>query len=544
MKRAFFTALTCLSLLSLVHSQSAQPLRVEIPVKAGANPVNFIPFGENGLCLFYPTRNDVGKDSISWSFVMLDKNLNESWRKLIPMHEDVNYLKGFARGKVIYLLFHDTQRKSEENIHVLFIYPALKIITEHKSSIPDRAEVADFEILDDLALIGYNLRKGKPGMIGFSLMNGEKRTFDFADEDNTLLLDIAADTIYNDIYAAFKQQPSSNRNRILLNIYNSSSALRRTINFENNQEKKIINSASIVITGEGKGFVAGAYGSGTRNRRNYDYYNDYYNYYYYNSFYRRQMYQDANQDNTPVSDGYYTAVFDQSEKGTMQYFSFIDFPNAYKYINDPDALRTKRRADRRSGSESQEGSESDREFSLDYRLIAHPIYYSGGQYLFLSEAYIPEYHTMTQMVYDYYGRAIPSTYSVFDGYRYTNAFIGGFDSTGKMKWGNGMEMRDILTNYLNRKVNFYQDGDEIILFYNANSKIASRVIRENDVVDGTTLAPVAQKRSTDQYISEYLGTIEHWYGDYFLASGYEAIRNNSLDESRKNIFYLSKMAFR
>jgi hypothetical protein len=151
---------------------------------------------------------------------------------------------------------------------------------------------------------------------------------------------------------------------------------------------------------------------------------------------------------------------------------------------------------------------------------------------------------MTQMVYDYYGRAIPSTYSVFDGYRYTNAFIGGFDSTGKMKWGNGMEMRDILTTYLNRKVNFYQDGDEIILFYNANSKIASRVIRENDVVDGTTLAPVAQKRSTDQYISEYLGTIEHWYGDYFLASGYEAIRNNSLDESRKNIFYLSKMAFR
>jgi hypothetical protein len=162
----------------------------------------------------------------------------------------------------------------------------------------------------------------------------------------------------------------------------------------------------------------------------------------------------------------------------------------------------------------------------------------------MAEAYEPEYHTMTQMVYDYYGRAIPSTYSVFDGYRYTNAFMAAFDSNGTMKWNNGMEMRDILTTYLNRKMNFFPDQSEIVLFYNANAKIAFKTINKDVVVDATSFTPIAPKRLTDQYVSEYLGEIIPWYSDYFLVSGYETVRNNNLEENRRNVFYLSKLAFR
>jgi len=524
--------------------QSGQPLRVEIPVKSGTNPFNHITFGDKGLCLFYPTSNDVGKDSVSWSFVMHDRNLKEQWKQLIPLHEDVNYIKGFSQNNAIYLLFHDTQRNTDGNIHVLMIIPHLQLITEHRSSIPDKAEVVDFELLNDFALLGYNLRKGKPGLIGFSLVSGEKRTFDFSLEDNALLLDVLSDTIYKDVYAVYKVQPSASKNRLMVNQYNSSSALRRSISFENVQEKKILNSAQLVITAEGKGFVAGAYGSGARNRRNYDYYNDYYNYYYYNSFYRRQLNQNINQDNTPVTDGYYTAAFSPSGEGSILYHNFIDFTDMQKYISDPEAIRTRRKADKRANPEAS-GVENDKEYSLDYRMLIHPLISSKGNYLLLAEAYVPEYHTMTQMVYDYYGRAMPSTYSVFDGFRYKGAFIASFDSSGRMEWNNGMEMRDILTSFLNRKMNFYFDGDnEIILFYNANSKIAFKTINKEKVLEGTALTPIAPKRLTDQPVSEYLGSIEYWYGNYFLAVGYETLRNNALDENKRNVFYLNKMAFR
>ncbi len=538
------TLILLVALLPMVSlAQSGQPIRVEIPVRAGTNPFNYVPFGENGICMFYPTINDAGKDSISWSFVMLDRNLKEEWKKLLPLHEDVNYLKGFSQNGVIYLLFHDTRRNKEGNIYVFFIIPPKQIITIHKSDIPEKAEVVDFEIFNEFALVGYNQRKGKPGLLGFSLINGEKRNFDFPETENSLLLDIAVDTIYKDIAAVYKVQPSSTRNQLMVNLYNGSSALRRTVTFENIQEKRIFNSAGFVFTGENRGFVLGTFGSGARNKRNYDYYNDYYNYNYYNSFYRRPSTYDQNQDNTPISDGYYSATIGPDGPGNMNYYHFIDFSNAYKYINSPEALRTKRKADKKNSEKDDPGG-NNKKFSLDYRLLIHPVKYSGGSYLMLSEAYLPEYHTMTQMVYDYYGRAIPSTYSVFDGYRYTNAFLASFDSSGQMQWNNGMEMRDILTTYLNRKLNLYQEKDETYLFYNANAKIAFKTINKSDIVEGTAFTPVAPKRATDQYISEYLGSIEYWYGDYFLVTGYESLRNNNLDENKRSVFYLSKMAFR
>jgi hypothetical protein len=544
MKIIFISLIFWSITIPVILSQSAIPLRVEIPVRTGTNPFNYIAFGEQGICMFYPTSNDVGKDSVSWSFVMMDKNFKEIWRKVLPLHEDVAYLQGFTRNNVIYLLFHENQRKIESNIHVLFVYPAKQVITQHNSSIPDKADVVDFDLYNEYAVIGYNLRKGKPGMMAFSLINGEKRAFEFSAEDDALLLDITVDTIYKDIFAAYKVQPSANKNILKLNQYDGSSALRNTISFENINEKRILNSAQCVITGQGTGFIVGTYGPGNRNRRNYDYYNDYYNYYYYNTFYRRQVNQDYYRDNTPVTDGFYSATFSSSSTGSIQYNNFIDFANSQKYLNDPNAIKVRRKVDRKSGNEPSSASDNDRNVSLEYRLLIHPVYQMKGNYIVAAEAYIPEYHTMTQMVYDYYGRAIPSTYSVFDGYRYNNAFIAAYDSSGTMKWNNGMEMRDVLTSYLNRKLNIFPDNDDIVMYFNANGKLAYKVIRESEIVESTSLVPIAPKRATDQFISEYLGSAEHWYGDYFLVTGYESLRNNSMDESRRNVFYLSKMAFK
>jgi hypothetical protein len=175
----------------------------------------------------------------------------------------------------------------------------------------------------------------------------------------------------------------------------------------------------------------------------------------------------------------------------------------------------------------------------------HDLLVNDGQFIITSEAYSPEYHTYTQMSYDYYGRAFPTSYQVFDGFRYSHAFVAGFDSAGNMLWNNGMEMRDILTKYLNRKLNCqFENNNEIVLFYNANNKVAFKTIKGNTIVENTSYTTLVPKRSTDQPYDEYLGTIEYWYDDYFIATGYQTIRNNSLESSKRNVFYISKMAFR
>jgi len=543
-KRILYLSIFLLITL-FIQAQTQQPIRFEVSTRSGTSPFNHVACGQEGVCLFYPTIEETGKDSVSWSFYLLDRNLQQVWQKRIPLREDVSFIKSIYRNDCIYLLFHDTRRNETGNISVMFIIPSKQIITEHRSDIPYKADVIDFEVLNDLVFIGYNENKGKPGLIAFSLIDGQKRNYEISSEDDALLLDVAVDSIYKDVYATYKVQKTSTRNKLYVNKYDLSSALRNTISFESEIEKRIINSAEYVpITGS-RGLVTGCYGYSNRGRRPYDYYNDYYNYYYYNSLYNRPYTYDANNDNTPVSDGYFTAAVGDSVKPALRYYSFVDFANALKITSDMDVLRLRKRSEKREKNSltGEDNTVDEVGNSLNYRLMMHPVIASDGQFLLLGETYYPEYHTMTQMVYDYYGRAFPSTYSVFDGFRYSNAFLAAFDSSGVKAWDNGMEMRDILTTFLNHKMNYVFNGREMTLFYNANGKLAVKTIKGPETLDNTEYVSIASKRQTDQVSYEYLGTMEHWYDNYYLASGYQTIRNNYLTENKRNVFYLNKMAF-
>jgi len=578
MKKIFIITIMVLACLTL-SAQSTTPLRLEIPAPNGSDPFNYVSAGENGICIFYPTVIETGKDSVNWSIMMVDNQLKEIWNKQVPLQEDANFLKSLTTKDAIYLLFHDTKQKKNTNVIVYMIVPKFNIVTEHKGGIPEKAEVVDFEVSNSIAYIGYNNRKSQPGITGFSLITGEKRDYLITAEKDALLLDIAIDTARQQVFATFKIQYSSARNHLLVNNYNSSGALIKTYDFTDQVERRNYNTAQYIPLGDSQGMVAGTYGFNVTNtRKQYNYYDSYYNNYYYNSYnqyYSRQSEYDANEDNTPVSDGYYTGLVKNGVAGTIKYYNFSGFSKAYKYITNSVALRTRAKTTRKEpdanftakpdtsianavglrlkdkiaksnpnpADNTQSENSSDKDKTLNLRLIPHDIIMNNGQLIISSEAYSPEYHTNTQMTYDYYGRAFPTSYQIFDGFRYSHAFIAGFDSSGNMVWNNGMEMRDILTKYLNRKLNCLFEDDEIVLYYNANNKIASKTIQGNTIIDHTSYIALTQKRGADQHLDEYLGTIEHWYGNFYIATGYQTIRNNNLENNKRHVFYLSKMAF-
>ena len=550
--KKIFVLVFLISTAFALWAQSGSPLRLEIPAPVGSDPFNYVTAGKYGVCVFYPTVSQSARDSVSWSFLMTDDQLKEKWNRMVPMHKDVTFLKNLSTKEAIYLLFHDTKQNKEGNIFVIMIIPRLQVITEHRGMIPDKAEVVDFEISDDVAYIGYNNRKGQPGIIGFSLVTGEKQNFTITSEKDALLLDISIDTTMQKIYATYKIQYSSSKNHLFVNQYKAPGAPEKIFDFTEQVEKKNFNSAQFVPLSGGKGILAGTYGFNvTSSRRQYDYYDNYYNRYYYNYYspyyYSRQSDYNANADKTPVSDGYFTAAIADGVAGKIKYYNFSGFTNAFKYITDPNALRMKiKPAKKKEKIEEQQESESafDNDRTLNLRLITHDVVINNGQLVIISEAYSPEYHTNTQMSYDYYGRAFPSSYQVFDGFRYSHAFVAGFDYNGNMAWNNGMEMRDIITKYLNQKLNCLFENDETVLYYNANNKVAFKTIKGNTIVDNTSYTTLTPMRGTDQPLDEYLVTIEHWYDDYFIATGYQTIRNNFLESNKRNVFYISKMAFR
>ena len=120
-----------------VWAQTSNPLRLEIPAPSGSDPFNYVAAGKYGICVFFPTVGQSGKDSISWSFMMTDNLLKEKWQRSVPLHKDVTYLKSLSTKEAVYLLFHDTKRNNDGNIFVFMIIPRLQVITEHRGSIPE-----------------------------------------------------------------------------------------------------------------------------------------------------------------------------------------------------------------------------------------------------------------------------------------------------------------------------------------------------------------------------------------------------------------------
>lgn len=536
-----------------------RPIRLELPAKSGYAPFNTIACGEQGVLLFYPTIAETGQDSISWSFSLLDTDLKEVWRKQIHLREDVSFLKGVVHNKCVYLLFHDTRKDLAENITVLMVYPTLRLITEHKGSIPQRSEVVHFDIFNDHAFMAYNGRKGAAGVAAFSLIDGSKQNYSIESKSNVFLLDIAFDSLTSSVYATYKEQFSSSKNKLLVNEYSFQGNLIRAITFPDQDEKLLINSAQYLPTGIHRGIVLGSYGISNRSLRASDYnnyYNNfanpyfnpyYYNYYYYNSFYN--SYYNSNsldyEDSSPNSDGYFTATSSSGTAGKIQYHSFVSFSNTQQYLSDIDALRVKQAYDKRKSKKKNENDDSDKsQYSLNYKMLMHDAVFYKGEIVLIGEAYFPEYHSNSQMMYDFYGRPFPSSYLIFDGYKYMNAFIAGFDTTGQMKWNNGIEMRGIMTKVLNKKLNFSFDGNDLVLFYNANNKIGSKVIEKDQVVENNSFTNIAPLRGTDRIDGEYLGSVEQWYGDFYLLQGYQTIRNDYLNVSKRNVFYLSKMGYK
>ena len=238
-----------------------------------------------------------------------------------------------------------------------------------------------------------------------------------------------------------------------------------------------------------------------------------------------------------ASTGFFSILIQNNVEVSNSFYEFSDLQNFYRYLRKPSDLSVRRGTNRvaRGGKES----------SIDHDLLAHDVFKWKDNYVFLAEAYYPEYRTVTTMVYDYYGRPYPSTYSVFEGFRYLTTFIAGFDSTGVMKWNNDLELRNIITQNLKQKVLAWEDTDGLVLSFTEDARIASKILSDGNTTGSISYTDIAPLSSRDKVFNDSNSNIVSWYGNYFLVYGYQNIKNNyQADRSNKNVFYINKVAFR
>lgn len=182
--------------------------------------------------------------------------------------------------------------------------------------------------------------------------------------------------------------------------------------------------------------------------------------------------------------------------------------------------------------------------NLNLQLVIGDIYSNHNQYGFVTEVFYPEYTTTNYYSPGSYYASTPV--STFDGYRFLNAYVTTFDKEGNLLWDNFMPITNMLTQSLYAKVGLHIDENKYgyIYYLNANT-ITSTLVNNYAVVEPilteklVTLYPKDVVESTAQH------KIERWYGDSYLITGYQVIRNQTQGKGGKRfVFFLNRLQYR
>ena len=497
---------------SYVFAQSDPFLRVEIETKSDAAAFQIIPGGEQGLVFFYETT--IKEDNYKfWVFVLYNKFMQENWKKDIPVFDNLSYKLHAQNGNFLYLLFHDAEKKKSETYN----YQIMKLNLINGSYelfsgvIPNNSQVTAIEVIGNYVFAGINTNEGNAAIYSLSFGSRETKEVTNYAIGSSRFEGFYLDTLNKSMFAIFNIFISKTEQYLLVNQYDTQGKIIKSIKARSELGKKF-NSAKITTTGKGAWLLIGTYDFTTGS-----------------SIQAKNYFKDQ-------SSGYFTTIITSNGQGKTEYNNFLDLENMTGYLKTKEFETAKKKADN-----SKKGKDK---YAIDFNLLLHEIIKKDSLYYFISEGYYEEYHTVTNTYYDYYGHPSPVSYTVFDGYKYFNAFVSCYDETGNKLWDNGMEIFNILTMNLNNRIVVYFDNDEMVLAFNHEGKIGAKIIKGTEVVEGLDYFPIEPTYNNDKVMEDTKSNMAFWYDNYFLAYGFQTIRNNTLVRNNKRtVFYINKVGF-
>ncbi|MBZ0241874.1 MAG: hypothetical protein K8F24_01545, partial [Bacteroidales bacterium] len=219
-----------------------------------------------------------------------------------------------------------------------------------------------------------------------------------------------------------------------------------------------------------------------------------------------------------------------------QFYRFNQIPNIDKVLAREDLLRLRQLQSRGKAVEQTE---------ISFQFLKPEILNHTGQLIFAAEAFQPQYRIESRIDYDFYGRPIPYTYTIFEGYNFFNTLIVSFDKTGDINWVNGFRMEDLLTFQLENHVRISKSGNELLTALFHKGSLQSKLFHaDGRAASELEKLKVDMKFPNDRLLDEHFGRIYPWYDSYYLLAGNQKISNNRLRiENPRSAFFLQKIVF-
>jgi len=487
-----------------------KPLRLEIPAQSEKETFRIIPCDSAGMILFYRTPEVTADNAHKWYFIFYDRNLQKMWVKSAPILSALDYEHVAVVKDTVYLCFESDKknRNSDVNFQILRIALQSASFILNNGKTPDHGSISSFEVTGRKAILGLNNEANSSSVLIMDLPTGQPTLIPLMPNEKSTLLHCSADPVTMNISVLISKVLSKRT----AELYFFSYRMDGTQQFEtkistNNITNEFINVTEIHIR-KSENLIAGTYSANPT----------------------------GSKEKEVESTGFAVVPFTSGIQKSIDYFNFLDMKNIKQLLSEEDILSLRKK--------SMKKNRSDQEYSLDFSLLLHDILPWNDQFIVSAEAYTPQYHSESFTDYDFYGRPYTNTYSVFDGYRFTGIIMAAFDTDGKMLWDNAMSIRNLLSFTLKPKVTIYPSGDEIILTYLSEGKIACSIIRNSETIEKSSFSDLELMSANDKLLAESGSTMVHWYANYFICYGYQEIRDISKGGNDKRmVFFCNKVQF-
>lgn len=504
---AIFLSLICI----YANGQVEQPKRFEYELKPFENYFDVLILGEKGLVLFRQTdeRNKQGRE---WEIIYLDSDLNEVWTKKYYFAYEYT-LTGYAENdeKFYFLFFNEKTGKKHLELFEFDLegYSPRHLTIENLFAI----QLSEFEVTDSAAILGgyYNYR---PVLIHYSFEKALPKVLPgvYNNRSELVHLRIHEDNSYTVIMT---ERTSDKRYTLAVKTYDPGGDLVVNTLLQPEDGKHLI-FGRVAKSDSDAQLVAGTYSE------------------------RRSDY----------SRGLFIARLDTEGNQTINYYNYGDLENFFSYMKAKRQRRIKERIKRKKVK--------GKKIKFNYRLLVQEIIENeeNGDYLMIGEAFYPKYSHVSRRNYNPYYPEISSFnyYSpnygnlYLEGYRYTHAVVIGFDEKGKLEWDNSFEITDVLSPTLDQYVNAHVGNNKIVLLYQYENVIRSKIIQGEEVVEGKSFDDIKLKFEDDVADNSNfdVGGLEKWYGDYFITYGVQRIKNlkDAGVRMKRRVFFINKLVYR
>ncbi|PIE88397.1 MAG: hypothetical protein CSA04_02095, partial [Bacteroidetes bacterium] len=440
----------------------------------------------------------------SWEIVLLDVNFKPVWSTPYQMEEGLTFQTYERNDKIAYLTFSKKGKsKTGNNLRILRVNLSKGEVRDQATLVEGRIAQTLMAVNQNNVVIGVEREKEKPLLLYFDFNTPTQTTTPIDLTSDHKILSIRFNKEKNE-YAIITSYALSKETQALhCYFWTSMSNDYQLIQHKGFLPHQIIQKADLITQGDSVAIIIGGYHQGNTPQKEYSAY-----------------YGTA-----------FTGLFSFNiNNDSLQLYPFHRYENILNIVMGSNLNTTRKR--------------KEKKLDITLYLTFHKPEVHHHEIVLLKESYTPQFHTVSSMSYDYYGRPLTTYYDVFDGYRYHKAIISAFDLQGNLTWSNQMDIRDVINETKNPICTLRAGKNHYMLAYAGKGNVASQVINQDHITENITVANVDLLYPKDRLMETTTNRISPWYHNFYLVYGYQSIRNSKVTSSgKRTVFYMSKMAY-